>query len=185
MCPADPGLPRGGAATDKLQRQREVLVGRMVRAVDELLEGGNTMTMNDKIELFGGDWPAQQEEARAQWGDTAEWEKSQEAFARMNRTDVEAVKAEQEAFVQQLVDAAGREVEPGSDEAAEIVSAHRSIISGWYEISLSRQVILARMYVSDVRFNTTYRGQAQYLLALVEAQVEREGFDLADLQWNN
>lgn len=182
-------LDAPGTAADKLRFQRDVLVDRigqlhrMVRAVDELLDGGETMTMNDKIGLFGEDWPAQQEEAQERWGGTGEWEESQKFSARMTRADVERVKEEQESFVDKLEAAAGRGVEPGSEVAAEIVEAHRSSISGWYEMSVSRQVILARMYIDDERFNATYRGHAQYLLSLVEAQAEREGIDLADVRW--
>ena len=48
---------------------------------------------------------------------------------------------------------------------------------------MSRQVILARMYVGDERFDAAYRGQSRYLLALVEGQARREGVDLDDVQW--
>ena len=52
-------------------------------------------------------------------------------------------------------------------------------------MTLPRQVILARMYVDDERFDAAYRGHARYLLALVEEQARREGVDLDDVQWGD
>lgn len=133
------------------------------------------MDINDKISHF--------EEARRRWGDTPEWAQSQEASANMGADEVAEVRRGQEEFVDRLVDAAERRVAPGSAEAAELVAAHRESISGWYEVTMSRQVILARMYVDDERFDAAYRGQARYLLSLVEGQARREGLDLDDVQW--
>lgn len=170
-----------GTAAEKLRRQRGVLVDkigqlhRMIRAVDELLQKGKDMDINDKISHF--------EEARRRWGDTPEWAQSQEASANMGADEVAEVRRGQEEFVDRLVDAAERRVAPGSAEAAELVAAHRESISGWYEVTMSRQVILARMYVDDERFDAAYRGQSRYLLALVEGQARREGVDLDDVQW--
>lgn len=170
-----------GTAAEKLRRQRGVLVDkigqlhRMIRAVDELLQEGKDMDINDKISHF--------EEARRRWGDTPEWAQSQEASANMGADEVAEVRRGQEEFVDRLVDAAERRVAPGSAEAAELVAAHRESISGWYEVTMSRQVILARMYVDDERFDAAYRGQSRYLLALVEGQARREGVDLDDVQW--
>ena len=170
-----------GTAAEKLRRQRGVLVDkigqlhRMIRAVDELLQEGKDMDINDKISHF--------EEARRRWGDTPEWAQSQEASANMGADEVAEVRRGQEEFVDRLVDAAEGGVAPGSAEAAELVAAHRESISGWYEVTMSRQVILARMYVGDERFDAAYRGQSRYLLALVEGQARREGVDLDDVQW--
>lgn len=170
-----------GTAAEKLRRQRGVLVDkigqlhRMIRAVDELLQEGKDMDINDKISHF--------EEARRRWGDTPEWAQSQEASANMGADEMAEVRRGQEEFVDRLVDAAERRVAPGSAEAAELVAAHRESISGWYEVTMSRQVILARMYVDDERFDAAYRGQARYLLSLVEGQARREGLDLDDVQW--
>ncbi|AGS35678.1 transcriptional regulator [Corynebacterium maris DSM 45190] len=170
-----------GTAAEKLRRQRGVLVDkigqlhRMIRAVDELLQEGKDMDINDKISHF--------EEARRRWGDTPEWAQSQEASANMGADEVTKVRRGQEEFVDRLVDAAEGGVAPGSAEAAELVAAHRESISGWYEVTMSRQVILARMYVGDERFDAAYREQSRYLLALVEGQARREGVDLDDVQW--
>lgn len=172
-----------GTADEKLRRQRGVLMEkigqlrRMVRAVDELLQEGKDMDVNDKIAYF--------EEARRRWGETPEWAQSYEVSARMDAAELAEVRRGQEEFADRLADAAERHVAAGSVEAAELVAAHRESISGWYEVTLPRQVILARMYVDDERFDAAYRGHARYLLALVEEQARREGVDLDDVQWGD
>ncbi|AKK09679.1 MerR family transcriptional regulator [Corynebacterium testudinoris] len=178
-----------GTAAEKLHRQRVVLVEkighlhRMVRAVDNLLEGGDTMSMEEKIELFGKEWPGYQQEAEERWGNTPEWEQAQAKQADMTREDWVAVKEEQDAFVAMLADAAARGVAPGTAEATAIVDKHRASIAQWYDMTPAKQVLLARMYTCDERFNETYQGHADYLLALVEAQAEKEGVDLASVEW--
>lgn len=181
-------------AEQRLRRQREILVERighlhrMVRAVDEILKedgmSGRKMTTGEKIELFGGDWkPEYRDEAEQRWGGTPEWERSRAREAEMTKEDWVRVKEEQDAFVAALADAAGRGVAPGSEEAAGLVEQHRASIDRWYEVSRAKQVLLARMYVEDERFNRTYRGHAAYLLSLVEAEAAKEGLDLADVRW--
>ncbi len=181
-------------AANRLRRQRELLVERighlhrMVRAVDEILEedgmNDKKMTTGEKIKLFGGDWkPEYQDEAEERWGGTPEWEQSQRRAATLTKEDWHRVKEEQDAFVAALADAAARRVEPGSEEAARLVDQHRATIDQWYDMSRSRQVLLARMYVADERFNKTYRGHAAYLLNLIETQARKEGVDLTDVQW--
>lgn len=197
------GLPLGeiagllaapGDASHALRRQRELLVERigqlhrMVRAVDDILRedtmNDRDMSIEEKVELFGGSWkPEYQDEAEQRWGETPEWEQSRKVQEQMTRADWHRVKQEQDAFVADLVDAAERDVAPGSDEAAELVERHRESIGQWYEISRSKQVLLARMYIQDERFNATYQGRAEYLLSLVEAQAQQEGMDLTDIQW--
>ena len=183
-------LDAPGTAAERLRRQREVLVERighlhrMVRAVDDLLEGGDTMSMNEKVELFGQDWPGYEAEAEERWGDTPEWEQSQARQKNMTRADWQQVKDDQDGFVATLVDAAERGVAPGSAEAEAIVAKHRESIGQFYEVTAEKQVLLARMYTCDERFNATYQGHADYLLTLIEAQAEKEGVDLANVQWS-
>lgn len=198
------GLPLGeiaglldapGDVSRALRQQRELLVERigqlhrMVRAVDDILRedimNDGDMSIEEKVELFGGTWKTEyQDEAKQRWGETPEWEQSRKAQEQMTRADWHRVKEEQDTFVADLVDAAEREVPPGSDEAAELVERHRASIGRWYEVSRSKQVLLARMYVQDERFNATYQGRGEYLLSLVEAQAQQEGVDLTDVRWS-
>lgn len=175
-------LDAPGDAAAKLRRQRAVLVDRighlhrMVRAVDELLEGGDAMSMNEKVDLFA-------EEAGRRWGDTPEWEQSRATRAKMTDRDRESVRQEQEEFVALLADAAARGVEPGSAEADGIVEKHRASIGRFYGVSVEKQVLLARMYTRDRRFDDAYLGHSAYLLELIEAHARKGGVDPDDAQW--
>lgn len=182
-------LDEPGSARDALLHQREVLVERighlhrMVRAVDDILKE-ETMSVEDRMKLFGDQWkPGYQEEAQQRWGDTPEWEQSQAVVAGMKDGDWLAVKQEQEEFIALLADAAVRGVEPGSEEADEVVYKHRATIGRFYGISLEKQILLARMYTQDHRFNAAYQGHAGYLLSLIEARAQQEGINLTDVQW--
>lgn len=172
----------------QLLRQRELLAGRitqlhrMVRAVDEILKE-DTMSTEDMIAIFGDDLPGYREQARQRWGQTPEWEQSRQVLGQLSPAELQVVKDEQEAFVAALADAAAAGVAPGSAEGAALARRHRDTIGRWYEVSPAKQVLLARMYIEDERFNATYRGHAGYLLTLVEALAAAEGVDLGDVRW--
>lgn len=182
-------LAEPATAREALMRQRDVLAERaghlraMRRVVDELLESGDTMSTNEKIELFGEDWPGYAEEAKQRWGNTPEWEHARAVESGMSSEDWQAIKEEQDAFVRLLIDARENHVAPGSEEAARVVEKHRETLARWYDVSRERQVLLARMYVTDERFNETYRGHADYLLELVEAQAAKEGLNPDEATW--
>lgn len=166
-----------------LQRQLGQL-RNMIAAANHLLESEiETMSTRDMRAVFGENMPEFQQEARGKWGDTPEWEQGQQVQAGMSAADWRDVKEDMDKFSQRLADARGRGVVPGSDEAADIVEAHRQQIERWYETSREKQVILARMYVQDERYNETYGGNADYLLALVESQAQAEGIDISAVQW--
>lgn len=65
---------------------------------------------------------------------------------------------------------------PGRDEA----KARWGHTEEWEQ---SREQVV-RMYVDDARFGRLYRGKANYLLELVEAQASKECLDLDSLTWN-
>lgn len=181
-------LERPASAAQHLQRQRELLVEqigqlhRMVRAVDEIL-GKDEVGLNEKFEIFGEDLPKYQEEAFERWGDTPEWAESQKVQAQMTAEDFQEAKDKHEGFVEKLIDASQRGVAPGSEEGNKLALEHRASISQWYSVSPNKQVILARMYVEDERFNATYQGKASYLLTLIEALAQLEGIDLENVEW--
>lgn len=181
-------LDQPDSANQHLRRQRELLVEqigqlhRMVRAVDEIL-GKDAISVKEKIEIFGEDLPKYQEEAFQRWGDTPEWKESQKIQEKMTKEDFQRAKDEHEGFVEKLIDASLRGIAPGSAEGNELALAHRASIGQWYTVSANKQVILARMYVEDERFNETYKGHASYLLTLIEALAQVEGVDLENVEW--
>lgn len=128
-------------------------------------------------------WPGR-DEAKARWGHTEEWEQSREQVARMTDEELKSVRQEHEDFSSAVLKAAEAGITPGSPEATDLVERHRRLIARWYEVSRAQQVLLARMYVDDARFGRLYRGKANYLLELVEAQASKECLDLDSLTWN-
>ena len=139
--------------------------------------------MSDMKHYFGEEFAAHQEEAQQRWGDTAEWQQSQDALACMDASKAEQLKREQEELAAELVDARDAGVVPGSEEAERIVAKHRDSIAQWYEVTPARQLILARMYVGDERFHKAYDGAQDYLLELITTHAEAAGVDLDAPQW--
>ena len=141
----------GGSAAEQLRRQREVLVARigdlhrMVRAVDSLLKGGETMTMNEKVRIFGDKFPTYEAEAEERWGHTDDWARSQEVQKDMTAEDLERIRQEHDAFVARLAEAAEAGVKPGSEASTELVAEHRASMERFYEASLEKQVLLGLM----------------------------------------
>lgn len=174
---------------DRLLAQRTVLTEKiadlhhMVQSLDKLIEEGNTMKAKTKAELLGRDWQNLEAEAEERWGDTTKWEQSQQAQEKMKDSDWAELEAEAKDFADALADAAERHVEPGSAEAAELVDRHLASITRFYEAGREKQILLARMYVADSRFDRYYRGNAGYLLELIEAQARKEGIDPATAEW--
>ncbi|MBC3185650.1 MerR family transcriptional regulator [Corynebacterium sp. zg-331] len=174
-----------GTCRERLQRQREVLVAKiarlrgMIRAVDEILEGETIMSVEEQARS----WAQYRAEAQERWGDTPEWEQSRERMKEMTAGDWEEAAAEAAAFREALAEAAERGVAPGSPEADGLALRHRAEIGRWYEVTPSKQVLLARMYVADDRFAEAYGQYRDYLRDLVEARAEKEGVNLDDVRW--
>ncbi len=173
----------------RLLAQRDLLteriadLRRMVRALETLLKEGTDMDAEHKTDLFDRNWEAYQAEAEQRWGDTPEWEQATRAQQAMTDQDWADAKAELQDYVAALSDAADRGVAPGSAEAAALVERHLASITRYYEAGREKQILLARMYVTDKRFDETYGGNAQYLLELVEAQARSEGIDPDEAEW--
>ncbi|TCW23887.1 MerR family transcriptional regulator [Dietzia cinnamea] len=181
-----------------LSRQRRLLVERishlqeMVSAVDRLKEAIDVnapLTPEDRAEIFGTDWdPNWQDEAAERWGDTPQWEQSQQRTAKMGKEEWKRVKAETESLNADLAAAKRAGVDPGSAEAAALVERHRASISRFYDCSRSMQVLLARMYRQDERFAQTYEalepGLTDWIVAAVEADARAHGVDPDTATWD-
>ncbi|WP_314037627.1 MerR family transcriptional regulator [Dietzia sp. CH92] len=184
-------------AAAHLTRQRELLVGRishlqeMVSAVDRLkeaIEVNAPLTPEDRAEIFGTDWNEEwQDEAEQRWGDSPQWEQSQQRTARMGKEEWRRVKAETDELNADLAAAARAGVDPASAEAAALVERHRASIGRFYDCSHSMQVLLARMYRQDERFAATYEalepGLTDWLVAAVEAVARASGVDPDTATW--
>ena len=168
---------------DKVSHMQELITAVDTLLTAETLKEGKTMSTEDKIALFGENWPVYDEEARQRWGDTEDYAENQKKVAQMSKEEILAAKQVAKEFKQMLIDAHVQSIAPGSKEAEEVVDKHMATISPYMSLSRSKQVLLARMYVADERFAEAYGDHRQYLLELIEAQAQAEGIDLSNVAW--
>ena len=184
-------------AMTHLRRQRELVQGQvshlqqMLNSIDMVMEihqSGARISVAEMAEIWGTDWdPVYVEEARAQWGDTPEWAESYQRKARMSRADWEQAHEETVALEAALAEAMRNGVEPGSPEANALARWHRKDFNRWFEVSTSKQVLIARGYVADERYARYYDkrapGLAAWLKDVIDASARSEGVDPATATW--
>ena len=184
-------------AMTHLRRQRELVQGQvshlqqMLNSIDMVMEihqSGARISVAEMAEIWGTDWdPVYVEEARARWGDTPEWAESYQRKARMSRADWERAHEETVALETALAEAMRNGVEPGSPEANALARWHRKDFNRWFEVSISKQVLIARGYVADERFARYYDkrapGLAAWLKDVIDAGARSEGVDPATATW--
>ena len=187
----------GADAVTHLRRQRELLQGQvshlqqMLLSIDTILDMqqlGGRLSLAETVEIWGTDWdPVYVEEARAQWGDTPEWAESYQRKARMSRDDWVQAHEETVALETALAEAMRNGVEPGSPEANALARWHRKDFNRWFEVSTSKQVIIARGYVADERYARYYDkrapGLAAWLKDVIDACARSEGVDPETATW--
>ena len=184
-------------AMTHLRRQRELVQGQvshlqqMLNSIDMVMEihqSGARISVAEMAEIWGTDWdPVYVEEARARWGDTPEWAESYQRKARMSRADWVQAHEETVALETALAEAMRNGVEPGSPEANALARWHRKDFNRWFEVSISKQVLIARGYVADERFARYYDkrapGLAAWLKDVIDAGARSEGVDPATATW--
>lgn len=180
-----------------LERQRDLLMKKetelhhMVQAVDELLEdamSNKKLTVEEVAEILGdAQFPVYQAEAEQKWGDTDDWKISAQTTANMTRADWGAATQKANQVETALVEAMRRGVQPGSVEANELAESHRELISHFFPVSISKQVLIACGYVSDPRFTAYYEargeGLATWLKSIIDANALANGIDPATATW--
>ena len=184
-------------AMTHLRRQRELVQGQVshlqqmlksINMVMEIHQSGARISVAEMAEIWGTDWdPVYVEEARVRWGDTPEWAESYQRKARMSRADWERAHEETVALESALAEAMRNGVEPGSPEANALARWHRKDFNRWFEVSTSKQVIIARSYVVDERYARYYDkrapGLAAWLKDVIDACARSEGVDPATVTW--
>ena len=187
----------GADAVTHLRRQRELLQGQVSRlqqmllSIDTILDMqqlGGRLSLAETVEIWGTDWdPVYLAEAQAKWGDTEEWAKSARRKARMTRADWEQAHSETVALETALAEAMHSGVEPGSPEANALARWHRKDLNRWFEVSTSKQVVIARSYVADERYARYYDkrapGLAAWLKDVIDAGARSEGVEPATATW--
>lgn len=187
----------GADAVTHLRRQRELLQGQvshlqqMLLSIDTILDMqqlGGRLSLAETVEIWGTDWdPVYLAEAQAKWGDTEEWAESARRKARMTRADWEQAHSETVALETALAEAMHSGVEPGSPEANALARWHRKDLNRWFEVSTSKQVVIARSYVADERYARYYDkrapGLAAWLKDVIDAGARSEGVEPATATW--
>ena len=174
-------------ASAHLRRQHALLqdrigrLQRMVSAVEKALEArtmGINLTPEERFEVFGDFDPDQHAaEVEERWGDTDAYRESARRTKGYRKADWQAIKAEGQAAVDQLVAAMQAGKPADSPEAMEGAEAHRAQIDRWfYPCSYEMQVGLAEMYLADPRFTATYEkiapGLARYVHDAIKANAD-------------
>ena len=184
-------------AVTHLRRQRELVQGQishlqqMLSSIDmvmDIQQSGARISVAEMAEIWGTDWdPVYIEEAHARWGDTEDWAESYRRKARMSRADWERAHEETVALETALVEAMLSGVEPGSPEANVLAQWHRKDLNRWFEVSISKQVLIGRGYVADERFARYYDkrepGPAAWLKDVIDSGARSEGVDPATATW--
>ena len=187
----------GADALTHLRRQRELVQGQvshlqqMLNSIDMVMEihqSGARISVAEMAEIWGTDWdPAYIGEAQARWGDTEDWAESARRKSQMTRTDWEQAHEETVALEAALAEAMCSGVEPGSPEANALARWHRKDLNRWFEVSTSKQVLIARDYVVDERFARYYDkrapGLAAWLKDVIDAGARSEGVDPTTAVW--
>ena len=184
-------------AMTHLRRQRELVQGQvshlqqMLNSIDMVMEihqSGARISVAEMAEIWGTDWdPVYIEDAHAQWGDTEDWAESYRRKAQMSRADWERAHEETVALETALAEAMRSGVKPGSPEANALARWHRKDFNRWFEVSTSKQVLIARGYVADERYARYYDkrapGLAAWLKDVIDASARSEGVDPATATW--
>ena len=184
-------------AMTHLRRQRELVQGQishlqqMLSSIDmvmDIQQSGARISVAEMAEIWGTDWdPVYIEDAHAQWGDTEDWAESYRRKAQMSRADWERAHEETVALETALAEAMRSGVKPGSPEANALARWHRKDFNRWFEVSTSKQVLIARGYVADERYARYYDkrapGLAAWLKDVIDAGARSEGVDPATATW--
>lgn len=188
--------PAGGAEVP-LQKQRTQLVERisrlqsMVAAVDRMIEAKNTgilLTAEEQVAVLGQHWqPSWPVDARAQWGDSAQWAEYAERAASMNAEDWGQVAALTTEVSDDLATAKRAGLDAGSPEANALAEQHRASVSAYFHCTHSMHVCLGKMYLADTGYAAYYDaiepGLTLWLQEIIDANARIHGVDPETASW--
>lgn len=182
---------------EHLEQQRKLLVARIshlqqkISAVDQLLREkgmGRKLTAAQRAEILGPDWnPAWEDEAEERWGESDAWKQSNKRVSDMTADDWKVAKRNINVLEEKLAEAFEEGVEPGTERANELAELHRGWVGEWVETTHSKQVLMARLYTEDPRFQSHYDdrapGLARWVRDIVEANARANGVDPDTAEW--
>jgi DNA-binding transcriptional MerR regulator len=168
----------------RLVRERIARLEQVLAHLEKLMEAhqmGINLTPEERLEVFGENWPGDEyaAEAEQRWGDTDAWRQSQRRTSAMTKDDWLAVRAETDALEADLAAALTDGVAPTDERALDLAERHRLAIERFYEVSYEMHRGLAEMYVADPRFTRHYDdrapGLARWLRDAIVANAARHG----------
>ncbi|MEW2398171.1 MerR family transcriptional regulator [Streptomyces sp. NPDC046862] len=190
----DDASPEVGAILREQRAQLAERIGELQR-VDERLarmsqahERGILLTDAEQIATFGNDWdPEQSQTARTLWGRTTQWAQFAERSASRSRADWQRLSDAMRDMQAALANAMDSGVEPGTQEAGELVERHRELFSTFFTLTRHMQVCLARMFEEDPGFASYYNGLtpglASWFRQIVDEAARAHGIDPDTATW--
>ena len=180
-----------------LHEQRAQLIERisrlqgMVAAVDRVIEAKNTgilLTAEEQVAVLGQHWqPSWPVDARAQWGDTAQWAEYAERSASMTAEDWGQVAAITSEISDDLATAKRAGIGAGTAEANALAERHRASISAYFHCTHSMHVCLGKMHVADAGYAAYYDamepGLTLWLQGIIDANARDHGIDPDTASW--
>ncbi len=175
---------------DEVMRQVEQLTG-LLDAIDTALEaemnqqndGGYRISRDEQREMFGSTFADNlddyADEAKEKYGDSPEWEQSQQRAKSYDKAQWEQIKAEAEQAMKDLAAALEAGEAPTSQRAMDAAESHRQHVTRWfYDCTPQIHRGLGELYVADPRFTKTYEdvapGLAQYARDAHAANADRQ-----------
>lgn len=191
-------LASGHKSLEHLRKQRQALVQQqeelsaMLAAIDTLMEKEmkeEKLTLEQIGDILGdANFADHQVQAQEAYGDTDDWAISQQRTANWGRADWEANQQHFDQLHQQLAQAVRDQLATDSPQAAELVLAHRQLLSSFFPVTPAKHYLISRSYISDQRFTRYYESQqpglANWLADAIAAQAQAEGVDLANPSWD-
>jgi DNA-binding transcriptional MerR regulator len=180
----DPGFDRRQA----LEAQRALLVEQqartdtILRGVDRALaelNGGETMSADERFEGFDALNKQYEQEVEERWGDTDAYKESMRRTKRYTKEDWKRFQAQNDEATQRWIALKASGKAPTSVEAMDQAEAARQQIDTWfYPCSPTMHRKLAEMYEADPRFTATYEkmatGMCAYVSAAIRANADRQ-----------
>lgn len=189
-CDADATLrtlrEQRAAVAQALERQRTTLKG-LERMIDAH-QNGLPLSAEEQVTIFGPNWnPQWPREARARWGDSAQWTEYAERAAARTTQDWEAISISVRELEADLGTAVRKGLEPRSTEAMQLAERHRASIDTYFTCTYDRHVLLGRMYVADDAFRCHYDdiapGLSTWLTIAIKENARHHGIDPDQATW--
>lgn len=147
------------------------------------------LNLNQIGEIIGdANFAEHQAEAQEQFGSTDDWAISEKRTSTWTTADWAANKQRFEQIETRLVEAVQSGTAPDSPEAAELVEAHRAVLSEFFPVTHAKHYLISRGYVTDQRFKHYYdsqqEGLVQWLAEAIAHVAQDHGVDLDNPDWS-